>query len=138
MTGGAFLAQMLAMALEVEFAFTERMPPTDANAIYAVQYRLPAGLRERVRDKRIAVVDDVISAGSAVRGTCSELETHGGVVALVGALMVLGSKAREFFGPRGTPLISVDTNAYEMWLPAECPWCREGIPLEHPTATTNP
>lgn len=130
LTGGAFLAQMLAAELGVEFAFTERVLPPDRAGLYAVQYLLPAGLRDRVRGKRFAVVDDVISAGSAVRGTCADLEAHGGAVAVVGALLGLGSKAPDFFAARGTPMVFVDQLPYDMWLASECPLCREGVVLE--------
>src|SRR5436309_5699649 len=71
LVGGAFLAQAVASLLEVEFYYAERFVPAvrDAGALYPVEYRIPVGVGSMVRGKAIAVVDDAISAGSAVRGT---------------------------------------------------------------------
>jgi hypothetical protein len=38
-----------------------------------VKYRIPPALRSQVRGKRVAIVNDVINAGSAVRGTFLDL-----------------------------------------------------------------
>ncbi len=59
MLGGAFLAQLLAQTLNAEFWFTERRA--------AFSYELPRAFCPRGR--RVAIVDDVMSAGSAMRGT---------------------------------------------------------------------
>lgn len=75
--GGAFLAQLVAQTLAVEFCFTERVMPSHADGLYPASYRLPPAFAARVRGKRLAIVDDVMSAGSALRGTYSELLTHG-------------------------------------------------------------
>ena len=89
--GGAFLAQLVAHRMGVEFSFTERVMPPDASGLYAARYRLPPALAARVRGKRVAIVDDVMSAGSALRGTHAELRSHGATVVAAGALLVLGS-----------------------------------------------
>src|SRR5215203_1484871 len=62
LTGGAFVAQLIAAELDAAFVHAERAVHQNA-----VTYRIPAGLRGHVRGERIAVVDDVINAGSAVR-----------------------------------------------------------------------
>src|SRR5438270_8231354 len=51
LTGGAFLAQMVADALGVEFYYTDRFVPPEPGDLYPVRYRLPPGLREAVRGK---------------------------------------------------------------------------------------
>ena len=130
LVGGAFLAQMLAAALQVEFAFTERVLPAGREGLYPAEYRLPRGLRHRVRGKRVAIVDDVISAGSAVRGTHAELEAHGAHPGVVGALLVLGSLGPTFFEEQGVPVTSVAKLPYDMWLPEGCPLCVSGLALE--------
>ncbi len=136
LTGGAFLAQSVAAALDVEFYYTERVAPTDHDALYAVQYRLPGGLRERVRGKPVAVVDDVINAGSALRGTLAELRACGATPVAAGALLVLGSAAASWCAEQGLPLESVAALANEIWAPAECPLCAAGVPLEDLTRET--
>jgi len=134
LVGGAFLAQMLAALLQVEFTFTERVLPAQRVGLYRTEYRLPLGLRERVRGQRVAVVDDVISAGSAVRATYAELRAHGAHPTVIGALLVLGSAGVGFFAEQGMPVAAVAQLPYELWVPAECPLCAAGQPLEDVTA----
>lgn len=130
--GGAFLAQLVAHALGVEFCFTERVMPADAEGLYRASYRLPPAYRARVAGKRVAMVDDVMSAGSALRGTWAELRTHGAEPVVAGALLVLGSAGAEFFAQQGVPVpvAAVTRDDYPLWLPAECPKCAAGEPLE--------
>src|SRR5215470_11774772 len=65
---GAFVALMVAAALGVPFSYAERFPDPKRDDLFPIDYRLPRALRARVRDRRVAVVNDVINAGSAVRG----------------------------------------------------------------------
>src|SRR5258707_3587875 len=95
--GGAFLAQLVAHALDVDFCFTERVMPPHASGLYQARYLLPQAFSARVRGRRIAMVDDVMSAGSALRGTFTELQTHGAEPVVAGALMVLGTTGADFF-----------------------------------------
>jgi len=134
LVGGAFLAQMLATALKVEFFFTERLMlgEGEGEGLYQVQYHLPWAARSRVRDKRLAVVDDAISAGSAVRATCVALREHGAEPVVVGALLVLGPAASPFFGETGVPIEAVSRVPFDLWVPAECPLCASGEALQDP------
>jgi orotate phosphoribosyltransferase len=128
--GGAFLAQLVAQALGVEFAYTERMEPAKERGLFEVRYRLPDALRPRLRGRRVAIVDDVMSAGSALRGTHAELQAHGAVPVAAGALLVLGEVGATFFRERGIPVEAAARDTFELWSPAECPLCAAGTPLE--------
>ena len=128
--GGAFLAQLVAHALGVEFCFTERVMPTPAAGLYEARYRLPPAFADRVRGKRLALVDDVMSAGSALRGTYVELQAHGAASVVAGALLVLGSTGADFFAQRGVAIEAFARDEYELWLPANCPLCADGQPFE--------
>lgn len=55
--------------------------------MYGVRYRLPSAFHTRVRNARIAIVDDALSARSALLGTYAELQTYGGVPVVAGALV---------------------------------------------------
>jgi orotate phosphoribosyltransferase len=132
--GGAFLAQLVARALDVEFSFTERVTPSGAAGLYQVRYRLPAALAGRLRGKRVAMVDDVMSAGSALRGTYAELQAHGAEPVVAGALSILGSAGNDYFVERGVGVEAVTRADYTLWLPAECPLCAAGETLEEVTA----
>ncbi|MEO6526522.1 MAG: orotate phosphoribosyltransferase [Gemmatimonadaceae bacterium] len=128
--GGAFLAQLVAQALCAEFCFAERVMPAQADGLYRASYRVPASMRARVRGRRIAMVDDVMSAGSALRGTYLELQAHCGTPVAAGALLVLGDAGATFFAERNVPVEAVARSAYELWSPGECPLCIGGVPLE--------
>jgi orotate phosphoribosyltransferase len=128
--GGAFLAQLVARSLTVEFAFTERVPPSQRDGLYQVEYRLPSVLGERLRGRRVAIVDDVMSAGSALRGTFAALRVHGAVPVVAGALLVLSSTGVDFFAAHGVPVEAAGRESYPLWLPTDCPLCQQGVPLE--------
>jgi orotate phosphoribosyltransferase len=126
-TGGAILAQMVAAELNVEFYFAERIagPP--------VEYLIPTNVRSRIRDKRVAVVDDAIYAGSAVGGTIADLKLCGASIAAVAALLVLGDRAAKLTQAERLPLEHLVRLDAGLWAPAECPLCAAGEPLQHPT-----
>ncbi len=133
--GGAFLAQLVALALGVEFCFTERVMPRESGGLYRARYLLPAAFTARVRNSRIAIVDDVMSAGSALRGTFAELRAHGAQPVVAGALLVLGSAGASHFVDQGVAVEAVAREKYDLWLPSGCPLCSSGVPLEHMAGT---
>ena len=128
--GGAFLAQLVARDLGAQFCFTERLPPAEGRGLYEVRYRLPPAFAARLRGQRVAIVDDVLSAGSALRGTLAALEACGAVPVAAGALLVLGGVGAGALAERGIPVAAVARDAYELWPPAACPLCAAGAPLE--------
>jgi orotate phosphoribosyltransferase len=128
--GGAFLAQLVSHALDVEFWFTERAQPFGSDQLYGARYALPPALASRARQMRVAMVDDVISAGSALRGTFAELRAHGAEPAVAGALLVLGSAGEAYFADQQIPVEAVARGEYDLWLPADCPLCAAGAQLE--------
>ena len=129
--GGAFVAQMVAAELGVEFYYTERtaLPPRDT--LYPTEYRLPTGLRQAIRGQDVLIVDDVINAGSAVRGTLAELLSCGARPVAIGALLVLSSSASSFFADQNLPWESIAHLESGLWLPSECPLCASQTPLEY-------
>ncbi len=127
--GGALIAQTIATELDVEFYYTERVK-LQSDALYSVKYRLPKSLREKVRGKKFAIVDDVINAGSAVRGTMAELQANGAQAVVIGALLVLGNSAQNFCDSQKIPLEATTHLPNEVWIPATCPLCAKRIPLK--------
>ena len=127
---GSFVALLVAMQLDVQFTYSERFFRPAPGGLFPVGYRAPAPLREGLRGKRVAIVDDVISAGSAIRGTFADLEECGATVVAIGALLVLGTAAAAFAASQGVPLRSVATMPSNLWPASECPLCASGVPLE--------
>jgi orotate phosphoribosyltransferase len=130
MTGGALLAQLIARLLGSEFFYTGRQAGGPAG--HHARYTLPPGASHRVLGKRMALVDDVISAGSSLRATLTEVETHGAIPVVVGALHVLGTTGAGFFAERGLRIETTGRGPFDLYRAAECPLCAAGVPLEDP------
>jgi orotate phosphoribosyltransferase len=128
--GGAFLAQSIAGSLGAEFWYTEPVPREETIGLYRAQYRLPAAFVGRATQPRVAVVDDVMSAGSSLRATDAALRERGADVVAVGALLILGTVGAKYFADLNVPVESVARGELEMWAPADCPHCAAGVPLE--------
>jgi orotate phosphoribosyltransferase len=130
LTGGAFLAQMVAEQCDVAFAFAERFAPPPSDALYQVRYRIPTALREGLRGTTVAIVNDVTNAGSAVGGTYEDLVACGARPVALGTLIAFGTWSSTFAAANHLSLESLETLPNSLWTPAECPLCADGVPLE--------
>ncbi len=127
---GAFVGLLVAAELGTTFCYSERSARPGGNDLFPAEYRLPGTLRGAVRGKRVAIVNDVINAGSAVRGTFEELIGCGARVVAIGSLLTLGSAAREFANSKGVALETLTAIPNTLWTPSECPLCTAGVPLQ--------
>ncbi len=130
LVGGAFVAQAVAERLGIEASWTERVAAPSGGGLYAARYRIPDALRDRVRGRSVAVVDDVVNAGSATRATIADLRACAARPVALGALLVLGDGAAQLARAEGLALASVATLANAIWAPADCPLCAAGVALE--------
>jgi len=127
---GAFVALLVAETLGRPFIYSEREPVTpQSGGLYPFHYRVPDPLRAEVHGRRVAIVNDIINAGSAVRGTFIDLKSCGAEVVALGALAVLGDWAGTFAGAERVTLEALDTFANVIWEPDACPLCARGEPL---------
>jgi orotate phosphoribosyltransferase len=129
---GAFVALFVASELHSSFVYSERFARSGKDALFPAGYRLPDSLRHIVRGKRTAIVNDVINAGSAVRGTFEDLEICGAEVVAIGTLLALGNSAQRFAEANNVALERLATFSNEVWEPPVCPLCARGVPLENP------
>lgn len=127
LTGGAFLAQLIAAELGLGFVHAERHV-----ADGAVQYRIPAPLAATLAGRRVLVVDDAINAGSALGLTLAELQRHGAVPAGIACLLILGEAAGRIAAAEGVTLLALAALERGMWRPEDCPLCAAGTPLAPP------
>ena len=128
---GAFVALMVASELRCNFAYTVRNADPSGGGLFPVEYHLPAALAPEVSGRRIVIVNDVISAGSAVRGTLGSLQSAGANVVGVAAVAVLGSSFPTYISRQGVPLESlVQIQDNNLWEPANCPLCAANVALE--------
>src|SRR5712692_9879056 len=129
LTGGAFLAQMVAEQCDVGFAFAEGFAPPPSDALYQVRYRIPNALRDGLRGASVAIVNDVTNAGSAVRGTYEDLVASGARPVALGTLIALGEWSSTFASTNQVALESLETLPFNLWTQAECPLCAAGEAL---------
>jgi orotate phosphoribosyltransferase len=127
---GAFVALLVSLELGCDFVYAERFADIAREGLYPVEYRLPRALQPAVTGKRVAIVNDVISAGSAVRGTFSDLQVLGASVVAIGALLALGDAIAEFAAEHHLALELLKQMPNNLWTPSECPLCAAGEPLE--------
>jgi orotate phosphoribosyltransferase len=127
---GAFIALMVATELDCDFTYAERFANPTHDALFPVEYRLPGAQFPLVRARRVAIVNDVISAGSAVRGAYANLQELGAQVVAVGSLAVMGTPFVTFARERALPLEVLAHVPHNLWIPAECPLCQQGVPAE--------
>jgi len=78
----------------------------------------------------VAIVNDVINAGSAVRGTLADLRRYGARPLAIGTLAVLGTAAATFARHEGLALEALATLPADLWPPEACPLCAAGRPLD--------
>jgi orotate phosphoribosyltransferase len=129
MVGGALIAQGIAAELDVEFFYTEKTSHQNPNVLYSANYQLPFHLRPLIEGRKVAIVDDVINAGSAVRATLTELQSLRANPVAVGAFLVLGETGKNYLTERSLPLRSISSLPNELWMPENCPLCASQIPL---------
>jgi orotate phosphoribosyltransferase len=134
---GAFVALMVASELGCDFTYAERVemspgsteerrrPPT------RVTYALPHSLRPVVTGRRVAIVNDVVSAGSAVRGALADLLFQGAEVVAVAALLVLGDAFPTFAREQRLAVESLARVPFNIWAPDACPLCADRVVLEN-------
>lgn len=129
-TGGAELAGLIAAELGVEAFHTDRFDTPGATGFFPVKYLVPAAQRDRLRGKAVAIVDDAISAGSAVKGTYTDLIACGANPVAAGALLIFGEAADQFAAEKNLRLECVTRMSFGIWAPEACPLCRAAVPLE--------
>jgi orotate phosphoribosyltransferase len=126
---GAFVALLVAEALSLPFTYAERLPRSQGVELFPFGYQLPPAQRRLVQGKRVAVVNDVINAGSAVGGALVDLRAAGATPVVTAAFAVLGERASQQANRENVALerlVQIESN---IWIPANCPLCARGMPL---------
>lgn len=116
--GGVIMAYEVARALGVPNIFAER-----ENGVMTFRrgFKVAPGTR-------VLVVEDVVTTGGSVKEIVSLLQEHGGEVVAVGSVVDRSGGAVDF----GVPFHSLVTMEIRSWEEAECPLCKEGVPITKP------
>jgi len=127
---GAFVGLMVAAKLDCAFAYSERYAQDSGDALFRAGYRVPRSLRSTLANKRVALVNDVTNAGSAVKATFADLQSCGAQIVAIASLLVLGEAAAQFAKLKRIPLVTLSARPNRIWIPELCPLCAAGVPLE--------
>ncbi len=126
---GAFIGLMVAAELNLPFVYTAQVAGPAQDGLFPFVYRLPDPLRIEVRGRRVAIINDLINAGSAVLGSLKDLRKCGADVIAIGALVVLGGAPARLAADHGASLDFLNAIPHTIWKPEECPQCAAGVPL---------
>jgi orotate phosphoribosyltransferase len=124
---------MVAQELDLPFAYSEPRAAGDASGLFPVRYRIPEAQRSALRERRVAVVNDVVNAGSAVRGTLEALRACGAEPIALATLVALGPAARGLAEENHLAFETLCELPNTIWRPDECPLCVRGIALSEGT-----
>jgi orotate phosphoribosyltransferase len=127
---GAFLGMLVASSLRVPFSYSQPVRDDRATGLFPVSYPIPRPLEPTLRGQRVAIVNDVINAGSAVRGTLAALKACSAQPVVIGALAVYGDAAGTLAASQGVPLETLASFPSRIWEPDACPLCANGVPLD--------
>jgi orotate phosphoribosyltransferase len=123
--GGLIIGHEVARALGCRFIFTER----DAHG----KMVLRRGFSVQP-DEIGVVVEDVVTTGGSTGEVIHALKSQGARVAGAGSIIDRsGGKA-----DLGVPRIALATLEVNAWVPADCPLCKQGIPVEKPGSRAAP
>ncbi len=78
--------------------------------------------------ERVVIAEDVITRGGRVQEVVDIVTAHGGQIEAILVLVNRSGGQARF----DHPLYSLLEITPQTWEPAECPLCRQGLPLEHP------
>lgn len=125
-SGGAKLAGTLSFWLD---AYT---PDEDVYCAYPEKrdgkYVFKRGQGERLRDKRVLVVDDVLTTGDTLVKVKDAVERHGGIVA--NFFVVWDRRRIQTDTLCGVPLQASFGMDISSWEANSCPLCARGVPID--------
>jgi orotate phosphoribosyltransferase len=127
--GGAFLAQAIADVSGSAFLAAHRHPASRPGDVSG--YRLPA-VPGGIAGWRVAIVDDAINAGTAVRACFHQVLDAGAVTVAVAALLSLGRAGATIAATLSVPYYAAGTIPSQVWPAGQCPLCADGIALTDP------
>jgi orotate phosphoribosyltransferase len=126
---GAFVALGIAAELDLSFSYAEPIARPERGGLFPVDYRIPRAQRPLLAGKRVAIANDVINAGSAVRGALLALRASGARPVAIATLLVLGDAPAALAASEGVALETLASLPNRIWDPQSCPLCTSGAPL---------
>ena len=123
--GGVILSQWIAYHLS-------SMRGSEVLSVYAEKFEdtfvIKRGYDKLLSGKNVLVVEDVLTTGGSVKKVIEVTRSVGGNVIGLGALFNRGGVTSEDVAnvPKLVSLIDME---FDMWDEADCPLCKEGVPI---------
>lgn len=121
--GGILIGHEVARALGRRFVFTERQ---DGKMTLRRGFVVEQG-------ERVLVVEDVVTRGTSVREVVQAVETSGGIVTGLGAIVDRTGGDADL----PLPLLALARVTVSTFAPEACPLCRQGSPVVKPGSRGN-
>ncbi len=103
------------------FIFATKARKADGRTEVALQAEYRAFFAE---GGRVLIVEDILTTGETVKQLIRLVEGMGGQVVGVGAIWRRSTRVRFKY-----PLFTIVTRDFPTYAPAECPMCKQGIPI---------
>jgi orotate phosphoribosyltransferase len=117
--GGLIIGHEVARARGVRFLFTER--GTDGKMVLRRGFSVRPG-------ETAVVIEDVVTTGGSTRELIQVLQAAGAQVIGAGSIIDRSGGKVDL----GVPRVALTTLTVNSWDPAECPLCKQGLPVEKP------
>jgi len=132
LAGGALIGYSIAHELEIDFMYTERFERSLSDNEREVEYWLPKEFQRTAIRKKVAIVDDVINAGSAVLKTYNQLVRFEAQPIVMASLLTVGGSGPKRLPGNDLPIVTLGHLESNLWQPPDCPLCVAGEPLVDP------
>jgi len=121
---GSLLASPISILLNKDLAYTEKVG--DKQLFRKV-------FDSTIKGKRVWITEDILTTGDSVQKVIDSVNNLGGIV--IGVSLIwnrLGKSPFEDFDLYQIFLVSLFNEKVDKWEEAECPLCKEGVPLTNP------
>jgi orotate phosphoribosyltransferase len=114
-----------------KFIYSEPRIISNASNEKSITYCIPNDYEEIIKHKHIALVDDVINAGSSIIATMNELLKYQSYIEVVGTPLAIGSFYDRMILNNEIPIKALKRMKTNIWPPRECPLCKAGQPIDN-------
>jgi len=122
-TGPAIAGAVLAAPISLEFTNKIFVYPEKINDEMVFR----RGYGRILKDKKVWIVEDIITTGGSIKKTISAIEKCGGKVVGISAIWDRGKGYID-----GYTILSLINEFVPSYAPEECPDCKKGKPLQNP------
>ena len=122
--GGSLLASPISILLKKDLAYTEKI---EGKQLFREVFD------NTIKGRKVWITEDVMTTGGSVQKVIDSVNNLGGIV--IGVSLIwnrLGKSPFEDASLYEIFLVSLFNEKIDKWEEAECPLCKEGVPLTNP------